>query len=141
MTAIVQEAERLVGAYACPEGFVSQVVYFSPKPNLKWFKDFLSEQVGEGNLSQRDVRTATRHGWELGGNASKVLEEKLGHSGSITEVYWTRYPRSEEQKQLAVSLCTGHDSKKGCMRLFVHDSQIADKFCPACQGKYGLSKA
>jgi hypothetical protein len=131
MTTILEDPERFVGAYTCPDGFVSQVVYFSLKPNLEWFTSFLSSQVGEGILRREDIRVATRHGWELG--AEEAFKEELGLGAPIKEAYWTRYPKTEEQKQQAVSLCLGDESRKGCLNLFTHDRLSTPKLCPACR--------
>jgi hypothetical protein len=133
MKPLLQEPTRVLGAYVCPDGFVSQVVYFSQKPNLKWFSDVIVSQVGEENFTGNDIRVATRHGWELGGEATKTLEAQLGANPSITEAYWTRYPKTDAQKQMAISLCTGDSSRAGCLRLFAHDRSKAESFCPTCR--------
>jgi hypothetical protein len=135
MKLISQDSTRVVGAYVCPDGFVSQVVYFSQKPDLKWFEGMLVGQVGKENFTSNDVRVASRHGWELGRDALETLEEKLGTGASITEVYWTRYARTDAQKKIAVSLCRGDSSQGGCMRLFAHDRNDVKRFCPSCEAK------
>jgi hypothetical protein len=133
MKMIARDEERVVGAYVCPSGFVSQVVYFSPNPGLEWFRDMLSKQVGTENVSVRDIRVASRHGWELGTDAQEILESNLGRGRSIKEIYWTRYPQTEDQKKRAVSLCLGNNSRAGCMRLFIHDRDVEEALCPACR--------
>jgi hypothetical protein len=133
MKVILQDPKRVIGAYVCSDGFVSQVVYFSQKPNLKWFSDTIVKQVGSEIFTANDVRVATRHGWELGGGAVETLEAQLGANPSVTEVYWTRYPRTEAQKQITVSLCTGDVSRPGCLRLFAHDRNKIERLCPACR--------
>jgi len=133
MKVMFQDSTSMLGAYTCPDGFVSQVVYFSQKPDLNWFNTTISNQVGLENFMTNDVRPATRHGWELGGNADESLKAKLGPNSSITEVYWTRYARTNAQKQIAISLCTGDSSRSGCMKLFAHESGKVEKFCPACR--------
>ena len=133
MKVILQEPTRIVGAYICPDGFVSQVVYFSQKPNLKWFSDMIVNQVGTENFANNDVRVATRHGWELGGGAVEALEAQLGANSSVTEAYWTRYPKADAQKQVVVSLCTGDVSHSGCLRLFAHESSKTERLCPTCR--------
>ncbi len=137
MNVISQESSSLVGAYVCPDGFVSQVVYFSLQPDREWFEHILSDQVGKENLSPRDIRLASRHGWELGGYARDILQSNLGECGSISEIYWTRYPKTEAQKQQAVSLCIGEGLKIGCMKLFMHGRNSVEKYCPSCKAKYG----
>ena len=80
---------------------------------------------------------ASRHGWELGEDAQEILGARLGEGAKITEVYWTRYPKSEEEKQQAVSLCIGDGSKTGCMKLFIHDRKSVERLCPSCKVKSG----
>jgi hypothetical protein len=135
MRVVSQNSTSVVGAYVCPDGFVSQVVYFSLKPDMQWFERMLSDQVGMENFSPRDIRIASRHGWELGGTAREIVEANLGQGASIREAYWTRYAKTEEQKQLAVSLCQGDGSKAGCMKLFMHDRGSVERLCPACKAK------
>ena len=130
---MVEESARVLGAYVCPDGFVSQVVYFSQKPDLKWFTDMLTSEVGEENFTPNDVRVASRHGWELGGKALETLEAKAGTNSPINEVYWTRYARTDAEKQIAISLCIGEGSRSGCLKLFAHDRNTVERFCPACK--------
>jgi hypothetical protein len=137
MTVLSQNATSLVGAYLCPEGFVSQVVYFSTQPDREWFEHSLREQVGQENVNHRDLRVASRHGWELGGGAREILDSRLEEGTGVTEIYWTRYPKTEEQKQQAVSLCVGDGSKAGCMKLFMHDRNSVERLCLSCRAKFG----
>jgi hypothetical protein len=137
MTVVSQNSTGLVGAYLCPEGVVSQVVYFSTQPDREWFENSLREQVGQENVNHRDLRVASRHGWELGGDAQEILDSRLGEGAGVTEIYWTRYPKTEEQKQQAVSLCVGDGSNAGCMKLFMHDRNSVERLCPSCRAKIG----
>ncbi len=133
MKVLVEATTQVLGAYVCPDGFVSQVVYFSQKPDLKWFTDKLMSEVGRENFTSKDVRVASRHGWELGGRALETLEEKAGNNSTITEVYWTRYARTDAEKQTAISLCVGDRSRPGCSKLFAHDRDSVESFCPTCK--------
>jgi hypothetical protein len=133
MKAILRDPIRYLGAYICPDGYVSQVVYFSQKPDLAWFMDTITSQVGTENFRSSDVRTATRHGWELGRDALQTLQTQLGTKPSITEVYWTRYPKTEAEKKIGISLCTGNIDRSGCLRLFPHDVNKAERLCPVCR--------
>jgi hypothetical protein len=132
---VSQDSEQVLGAYICPDGVVSHVVYFSLKPNLEWFENLLSDQVGRENIEGRDIRLATRHGWELGKGAQEGLIAKLGPGGSVTEVYWRRYPKGDAQKQMIVSLCIGNGSKPGCSRLFMQGEKSNEKPCPVCRAR------
>lgn len=118
MRVVAEDSTSIVGAYVCPDGFVSQVVYFSQKPDLKWFTDKLEMEVGKENFTSNDVRVASRHGWELGGNAFEALEAKAGTNSPITEVYWTRYARTDAAKQIAISLCVGDRSAVRLLEAF-----------------------
>lgn len=137
MSLISQTSNQLVGAYNCPAGVVSQVVYFSLKPDLDWFRNLLEVQVGADNISAQDIRVASRHGWELGGNAIRILRQQLDKGASVCQVYWTRYPKTEEQKQLVLFLCRGDDQKRGCMKLFLQDRNAVERLCSECRKNEG----
>ncbi len=64
---IKQSDTSLVGAYVCPQNYVSRVVYFADNPDPNWFHKFLVDKFGKAEVRSRDIRKATRHGWELGG--------------------------------------------------------------------------
>ena len=134
---IIKEAGgKVVAAYTCPDGFVSQVVYFTDsEPDLEWFREFLTKQIGKRNVSKRDIRIATRYGWELGGDARRKIQSQLGPGGKLIEVYWTRYPKTELQKKNAISLCIGSSNKPGCVRLFIHSRKSKPGLCPECASK------
>ena len=133
MKLIHEDSSRVLGAYACPDGFVSQVVYLSQKPDINWFKRTINSQIGNENFTASDIRVATRHGWELGGTAYETLKTHLRSNSSLTEVYWTRYARTDAQKKIAISLCVGDTSRRGCLKLFAHEAEKTELFCPACR--------
>ena len=137
MKVVSQNSTSLVGAYICPQGFVSQVVYFSIKPDREWFESSLRAQVGQEKVIHRDLRVASRYGWELGGDAQETLGSRLGEGTGVTEIYWTRYPKTEEEKQQGVSLCVGDGSKVGCMKLFMRDRNSTERLCLSCRAKFG----
>jgi len=126
------DSDRVVGAYVCPDKYVSRVVYLSTKPNIDWFIDFLSSQVGEEVVNDRDIRTATRHGWELRDDALAEMKE-ISPSGVIKEVYWTVYPQTEAEKGRGVFLCSYPEKGRGCGRLFVQDIKSRNRLCPKCR--------
>jgi len=129
------ERDEVVGAYCCPGGFVSRVVYFSLTPDLEWFYVFLSGQLGSEMVERRDLRTATRHGWELGEEAAKEFERlaREWRKPVVKEVYWTRYPRTEAEKSRGVFLCSDPEHGRGCGRLFVQEVMSKVKLCPRCR--------
>jgi hypothetical protein len=129
---LLHNLDCFIGAYVCPDGYVSRVIYFSINPDIKWFRKFLDSQVGEEMVKSRDVRPATRHGWELEKEASAEIN-KLTPKGIIKEIYWTTYPKTEEEKRLGVFLCSSVEGERECRRLFVQDIKAKNKVCPKCQ--------
>lgn len=126
------DAENLVGAYVCPSAYVSRVIYFSVKPDIDWFRGFLTAQVGEEIVNERDIRPATRHGWELGNNAVTEIGE-VSPNSRVQEVYWTIYPRTENAKSRGIFLCSGPEDGRGCHKLFVQDLTSTNTQCPDCR--------
>ena len=76
---------------------------------------------------------ATRYGWELGKGAEEEIQSKLGPAGAIKQVYWRRYPTTDEEKDLLVALCVGNESKTGCSTLFMKRKESNERLCPACR--------
>jgi hypothetical protein len=115
------EPDRLVGAYACPDNYVSRIVYFSSKPDGAWFETYLRDELGGGDrIKSVDIRRATRHGWEIGREAEREL---ASYPGGVTEYYWTFYPRSDEEKNNGTFLC------EKCGKLFVKPNSSTERIC------------
>ena len=125
---VLHSGRDLVGAYVDPENYVSRAVYFSAKPNPTWFENFLKEQAGESRVRKKDIRYATRHGWELGGNAEKEISQ-ISPDG-IREYYWTFYAQNDADKREGTFLCAKENG--GCGRLFTQKLDGAKKLCPSC---------
>jgi hypothetical protein len=123
---------NVIGAYVCPGGYVSRVVYFSVNTDVTQFKSFLYSQVGEKIVADRDIRPATRHGWELGSDAMAEMGE-VSTTGTIKEVYWTLYPKTDNEKNRGVFVCSHSEKGKGCNRLFVQDKKSTNRLCPNCK--------
>lgn len=121
-------ATTVVGAYVCPANYVSRVVYFAEDPNPDWFEKFLIDQVGD-RLRKKDIRMATRHGWELGGSAEDEILE-ISPSHTIKEYYWTFYAGSEDDKESGTFLCQKREG--GCGQLFNKLVSSESRLCPAC---------
>jgi len=126
------DLNNVIGAYVCPDGYVSRVVYFSVYPDVKPLKSFLYSQVGEEIVADRDIRPATRHGWELGGDAMAEIGE-VSPTGTIKEVYWTVYPETEDERNRGVFVCSYPGKGRGCNRLFVQDKESGNRLCPKCK--------
>jgi hypothetical protein len=125
------DAKQYVGVYVCPNGYAARLLCFNQDADSKWFKNFLSKQVGESMVKDRDLRIATRHGWELGGDLTNEIKG-LSSSGKIKVVYWTTYPQTEEEKRQGVFLCSDLQLDKGCRRLFVQKITSSKRLCPQC---------
>ncbi len=124
-TPINEEKTSLVGAYVCPQGYVSRAVYFSDRPDAKWFLSFLSDQLGSQWVRSRDIRMATRFGWELGGSAEDEIKQ-VSKTGKIVQYYWTFYPQNDEEKARGTFLCSN------CKKLFVKLKSDPSLLCPKC---------
>ncbi len=125
--------DEVVGGYICPDGFVSRVVYFSLKPNLDWFYTFLSDQLGKELVENRDLRTATRHGWELDENAAAELACLTSQEVPlIKEVYWVYHPKDDVEKTRGVFICSDPSQERGCGRLFLQEITSENRLCPRC---------
>jgi hypothetical protein len=129
---LTESQDDYVGAYVCPDGFVSRVIYFTNNPDVTWFKNYLKSQVGENMISDRDLRPATRYGWELGNTALYDIQN-INASGNLKEVYWTVYPKNEEQKRKGIFLCLDSKENQGCKILFVQDIDSENTLCSKCR--------
>ena len=117
------DRQGVTGGYICPGNYVSRVVYFSLKPDRAWFENYLKDQLGD-LVRSRDIRIATRYGWELGGVAENEIKEIS--SKGVEQVYWTLYPASDEEKTSGAFMC------ENCGRLFVKAFSEKSKLCPDC---------
>jgi hypothetical protein len=123
---------KVIGAYVCPEGYVSRVVYFSPYTDVKPLKSFLYSQVGEEIVTDRDIRPATRYGWELGSEALAEIG-KASPTGIIKEFYWTIYPKTEDERRRGIFVCSSPEKGRGCGRLFVQENKSRNRLCSECK--------
>lgn len=116
----------------CRSGYVSMVVCFSVYPDVTLLKDFLFSQVGEEIVTNRDIRQATRHGWELRSDAVAEIGE-VSPTGVIKEVYWAAYPKTEDERRLGIFICSDTEKGRGWNRLFVQDKKSRNRLCPKCK--------
>ncbi len=123
--ALMEDRNKLVGAYVCPDSYVVRIVYFElTNHDMDWFKSFVrSELEGGSFVRDRDFRIATRHGWELGGNAENEIPPFTNPSSGIKEYYWTFYAKTDEEKKLGNFLC------ERCGKLFTHPLTLKSKIC------------
>lgn len=127
-----EDPVEITGAYVDPDMYVSRVVYFSLEPNLEWFTNTLRAQVG-AKLNEKDLRFATRHGWEFGRQGEKDARTIFGSNAKgITEYYWTFYPKTDEDKKTETYLCS--KAHGGCgKRIFVRSVGDDEKLCDLCR--------
>ncbi len=128
------EKNGVVGVYSCPGGFASRVVYYSLEPNLDWFYTFLSGELGNKTVKKRDLRTATRYGWELDEQASSELADLTSpRPPVIREVYWVHHPSNDAEKSTGIFVCSDPKQGIGCGRLFIQEVTSKNRLCPTCK--------
>ena len=123
-SSLKSDKSGIVGAYICPGNYATRVVYFSQKPDPEWFEKFLKDQLGD-LVRSRDIRSATRHGWELGGNAETEIREII--DGGLKQFYWTFYPASDGEKTRGAFRC------ENCGALFAKQFSDDSKLCLECR--------
>jgi len=125
-------SETFVGAYICPDQYVSRVVCLSVNRDIARFKNFLLSQLDQKIVNDKDIRPATRHGWELGNDAlSQIID--VSPTGKVTEVYWSISPKLTKERNFGVFLCNDPVNELGCRRLFVQELQTPNKLCKHCE--------
>jgi hypothetical protein len=134
MILLAADDDKVVGAYCCPNGYVSRIVYFGFGDNTDQFRGFLSSQLGSKVVTGKDLRVASRYGWELGEEAAADIEELARqHQLPLRQTYWVRYPKSEEEKAQGVFLCSDSSPRGGCGRLFTQKLTDSTRLCPNCR--------
>lgn len=126
---LIEEEDKVVGAYICPSNYVSRVVHFSKKKDLEWFEELLKERAGSDVVKTKDIRLATRHGWELGGKAEEEIRQINPEQRVILEYYWSKRPKKEEK--VGTFLCS--TAGGGCGRFFTQDLDSKEVLCENCR--------
>jgi hypothetical protein len=124
-SALMEDRNKLVGAYICPDNYVNRITYFElNNDDLNWFKSFLRSELDGGEMIRdKDLRFATRHGWELGGSAESEIQSFSDSSKGVKEHYWTFYAKDNEEKKMGNFLC------ETCGRLFTQSLTSKSKVC------------
>jgi hypothetical protein len=110
-----------LGCYTCRSGYVSLIVQYGKEVDLPAYKTLLSPLL-QGNLTDEDLRVATRYSWDLG-----VEDESEG--ALLREAYWRqnyRRTKTDDPHRAALFLCTQCESFY-CQRL-----SDVNKICPKC---------
>lgn len=99
----LEKGERLISCMACPGGYVSRIVMYGRELDTAGFMHYLAEKTeGTGEVEAADIRTATRHPWDLGTGGDGANDVV------IREAYWTqnyRRSKSENPGRNALFLC------------------------------------
>jgi hypothetical protein len=124
---LMENRDKIIGAYTCPDNYVSRIVAFELKQNnggIPWLIGYVRNELEGGSLVRdKDFRSATRHGWELGGNAEEEIKSFADQSNGIKEYYWTFYARSDDEKKIGNFLC------EKCGKLFTQPMNTKNKIC------------
>ncbi len=119
-----ESESNILGAYVCQDNYVSRIVYFAMKPDSDWVQNFLQQDLDGGQrVRVKDIRVATRHGWELGKNAELEAKKIFKESEGIKEYYWTFYPANDYEKSNGNFLC------ESCGKLFVQANSSKSNVC------------
>ncbi|HMK82121.1 MAG TPA: hypothetical protein VK503_00225 [Candidatus Bathyarchaeia archaeon] len=113
----------IIGSYVCPSGYVSRIVLYGNELNLHAFRKFLSSLLrGIVEVTDEDIRVATRYTWDLG-----ITNEPPGRV--LREAYWTqRYRRTKTDDPHRTTLfqCTK------CGSFYCQPFSDKNTFCPQC---------
>jgi hypothetical protein len=115
----LNSGEPLVACYACPTGYVSKVMVYGHRDVDKTMREFLANALGGRPLREDEVRTATRHPWDL---AIRDFE--------MSVAYWTqnyRGSKSEDPHRPALFICSN------CNSTYVKPLSMPGTMCPNCR--------
>lgn len=100
----LERGKKTISCMVCPGGYVSRIVLYGDELDVEGFLNFIREKLGEsGDVSSYDIRTATRHPWDLG------TETEADGENVIREAYWTqnyRRTKSEDPNRNAIFHCS-----------------------------------
>jgi hypothetical protein len=125
--ALMENRDKMIGAYICPDNYVSRMVAFELQESdggIPWLIGYVRNELDGGSLVRdKDFRSATRHGWELGGNAEEEIKSFTYQTKGLREYYWTFYARSDEEKKIGNFLC------EKCGKLYTQPMTSKSKVC------------
>lgn len=149
---LLKEEERVAGAYVCPSGSVSRIVYFDTNSDVEFLKNLLSRHLVDIPIRDEEIRVATRHGWELGIDPVNVTEENrtafhgsepvmIGYGIPVAkQLYWapprhqtSHQTRGPSDARTSAFLCTGNGAKEGCNKIFLEQTESSVRLCPRCR--------
>lgn len=116
---ILKSGEAVIACYACPSSYVSKVMAYGPSSTRETLRLFLSEALEGGpSLKEGDIRTATRHVWDL-----RTV------NSDISAAYWTqnyRGSKSDDPSWKALFTCAR------CGTLFLQPLAVKNTLCGRC---------
>ncbi len=131
--ALTARTPGLLLVYACPGGAVSVVTYSEwrnrdPTPTLLAYAR--THTLPPRLVRRWDLRTATRHGPELGRGAEAYMG-KARPPRPLRAVYWRVYPtRTKDGSVRRLFACARHG--RGNVRFFLAPGDAQSPRCPAC---------
>ena len=87
-----------MACYICPAGYVSKVMAYGRRETRAPLRAFVSKALGGQSVKDEDIRTATRHPWDL---------DVAGFEMKVA--YWTqnyRGSKSVDPNRLALFICS-----------------------------------
>jgi hypothetical protein len=118
---VIRKKGMMLGCYICPSGYVSLLVQYGKELDPHEFKTFLSSL--QGNVTDEDIRVATRYNWDLG--------IRDGTDGiMLREAYWRqsyRRTKSDDPDRVALFLCAN------CSSFFHQKLSDKSRLCPHCR--------
>ena len=119
----IRRGNEPVVAVACPSGYISKVIAYGTGDNTTTVKSLVGGALGSGgDLSDEDIRSATRYAWDLG------MEDKA--KGKVFgAAYWNqnyRRTKSDAPNRNALFSCAR------CGSLFVQPVSSSGVLCAVC---------
>lgn len=121
--------------YTCPGGTVSTVAFLggAHRPSPVRIRRYLQARLDRSERVQpRDLRSATRHGPELGAAAERWITGP-GNGAPIHLLYWRRYPRKVGRRYSFLYACFAHG--RGEVRFYPGSTPRGASRCPFCQAQ------
>jgi len=115
----LDSGESAVACYACPAGYISKVMVYGKKDAREKLTSFVTKAIGNLPLKGEDIRTATRHSWDL---------DVTGFEMKVA--YWTqnyRGSKSENPNRPALFICSN------CGSLYVKPITATGTLCANCR--------
>jgi hypothetical protein len=133
--AITNSRGAIGWVYTCPGDTVSTVAFLggARRPSPARIRRYLQARTERTErVRARDLRSATRHGPELGAAAERWVAGP-GGKVPIRLLYWRRYPRKVGRRYSFLYACFKHGP--GEVRFFPATSSRRKSLCPFCSAE------